>query len=130
MEVVMSSLDRRARPRVACSTLIYDVTGERAIPCRATNISEAGVYLRRLEGGVLLEGETVQLELRLAEDQPPIWVAGRVVEQVEEVMHDAAAVQFLAVPEADRARIRSFVDGRRRARLREALAGLSGAAAG
>ncbi len=124
-----SSLDRRARPRVACATLIYDVTGARAIPCRATNISEGGVYLRRLEGGVLLEGETVQLELRL-EGEAPIWVTGRVIEQVEEVLHDAAAVQFEAVPEGDRARLRAFVDRRRRARLREALAGLASASAG
>lgn len=120
-----SDLERRASPRVACTSVIYDVSGERAIACRATNISEGGVYLRRLAGGVVLEGETVQLELRLPGDDEPLWIAGRVVEQVEEVLHDAAAIEFTALSDRDRARLRAFVTAQRRARLREAVAGLS-----
>jgi hypothetical protein len=126
-----SRLDRRVAPRVACASIVItDVTGERPIPCRGTNVSETGIYLKRLAGGVLIEGETVQLELRLPDDDEPLWLSGRVVEQVEEVLHDAAAIQFTVLSERDRGRLRAFVATGRRARLREALAGLSGAAAG
>lgn len=119
------SLDRRGARRVPCRARVLELSLGRPVPCCTTNISESGLFLRRLEGGVLIEGETVQLEVLLPGDPEPLWVAGEVVEQVEEVMHDAAAIRFTAIAEADRARIRSYVDAVRRAQARSALAGLS-----
>jgi len=121
------NLDRRSNTRVACRAVVFDVDGVRQTRCRATNISEGGVYLRRLEGGVLLEGEPIRLELLLPGARESIWASGRVVEQVEETLFDAAAVRFTAMAATDRGRIRRYVTGVRQRQLRAALSGLANA---
>ncbi|MCB9536498.1 MAG: PilZ domain-containing protein [Myxococcales bacterium] len=119
----MSDFERRTAHRVPCLTYGHELSGRSLRAVRATNISEGGAYIRCLEGGVLLEGEVVSLELRLP-DGEAVWVRGRVVEQVEETLFDGAAVAFDALPGSDRLRLRAFVEAVRRRRLKSALAGL------
>lgn len=118
-------MNRRRAPRVPCGLFLNEIGDQGIVPCRATNISETGVYLRRLSGGVLLEGELVQLELSLPGESESLWVSGRVVEQIEETLHDAAAIEFVSVTSADRSRLRGYVSRIRRRQLRTALQGLS-----
>lgn len=119
------TLNRRRHPRVPCGLYVNEVGARGTSPCRATNISETGVYLRRLAGGVLLEGEAVQLEVTLPGEGTTLWLGGRVVEQVEETLHDAAAVEFVSISSTDRVRLRTYVDRVRRRQLRDALVGIS-----
>lgn len=118
-------MNRRSAPRVPCGLFLNEIADHGIVPCRATNISETGIYLRRLTGGVLLEGEHVQLELSLPGDPETVWVGGRVVEQIEEMHHDAAAIEFVSVTNTDRFRLRSYVAHVRRRQLRAALQGVS-----
>lgn len=118
-------MNRRSAPRVPCGLFLNEIGDQGIVPCRATNISETGIYLRRLAGGVLLEGERVQLELLLPGEPESLWVSGRVVEQIEETLHDAAAIEFVSVTKADRSRLRGYVSHVRRRQLRVAVQGLS-----
>ncbi len=121
-----SPLDRRRAPRVPCGLFVNEIGDGRTpvSPCRATNISETGIYLRRLAGGVLLEGERIQLEMLLPGEKQSLWLAGRVVEQVQETLHDAAAIQFEAVAHEDRERLRRYIHRIRKRQLRAALSGV------
>lgn len=118
-------MNRRRATRVPCGLFLNEISENGIVPCRATNISETGIYLRRLTGGVLLEGEVVQLELSLPGEPESLWAAGRVVEQVEETMHDAAAIEFVSLSNRDRGRLRNYVSRVRRRQLRVALDGVS-----
>lgn len=126
METGTGALNRRRTPRVPCGLFVNEIADRGMTPCQATNLSEGGIYLRRLGGGVLLEGETVQLELALPGERESVWASGRVVEQVEEPAHDGAAIEFLSLTWADRLRLRRYVARVRRRQLREALSGISG----
>lgn len=119
--------ERRQTHRVPCALEIEDVSGVQSTACRATNISESGVYMR-IRGGVLLEGERVSLAVHLPDEHEPVWVSGQVVEQVQEPLHDGAAVRFDALSGADQGRLRDYVGQTRQRRLGRALAGLSGLA--
>lgn len=121
--------ERRLAPRVPCAFDIEDVSGVATTACRATNVSESGVYLRT-RGGVLLEGERVALALHLPDERDPLWIGGQVVEQVQEPLHDGAAVRFDALSAADRGRLRAYVQHARGRQLSRALAGLGAAVAG
>ena len=123
-----TNYERRRRPRVPCAFSVLETTTGN-VPCRATNISEDGIYVRRLEGGVLLEGEQITLELQLPGDIEPVWASGQVVEQVEEALYDAAAIEFTAIAACDRRRLRLYVARARQSQLRVALQGLSQRAA-
>lgn len=118
-------MNRRRAPRVSCALFVNEIGEAGIAPCRATNISEGGVYVHRVIGGVLLEGETVQLELKLPGEREPVWATGRVVDQVEETTHDAAAIEFVSLTQRDRERLRGYVHRVRRRQLQTALAGLS-----
>lgn len=123
------SYERRLAPRVPCNVYVREVNDEASgFLCQAMNVSETGMYLRRLQGGVLLEGEQVQLEFSLPGDETPIWATARVVDQVEETMHEAAGVQFSWISGDDRRRLKDHVRGERTRRLRMAVSGLAGGA--
>lgn len=123
---VPGSLDRRRAPRVPCGLYVNEVSdgADGLSLCRATNISETGIYLRRLRGGVLLEGERVTLELSLPGEADALWLGGRVVEQVQEPLHEAAAIHFETVTADDRRRLRGYVERVRKRQLRAALNGI------
>jgi hypothetical protein len=125
MQTTTGALNRRRTPRVPCGLFVNEIAEQGMTPCQATNLSEGGIYLRRLGGGVLLEGETVQLELALPGESESVWASGRVIEQVEEAAHDGAAIEFVSLTWADRLRLRRYVARVRRRQLREALTGVS-----
>ena len=124
-------MNRRRAPRVPCGLFLheYNDRGSDDRPeitaYRAANISESGIFLRRLGAGVLLEGEVLNLELKLPGPGKPLWLRGRVVEQVEEARADAAAIELVSLTADDRERLRGYVDRVRRRQLRVALQGLS-----
>lgn len=122
----MSGYERRDSVRVPCLAVGIETSGRMPRAVRATNISEGGAYIRCLEGGVLLEGEALGLELRFS-DGHTLWARGRVVEQVEETLFDGAAVVFEVMPYADRERLRAFVQAAHWSRARHALTGLRAA---
>lgn len=102
--------ERRRDRRIPFTGRVFELTQRGQIPCGSVNIGEGGVYIRRHEGGVLLDGEHVWLELQLPDgDKRPIWAHGQVVEQVSETFHDAASIRFRGMPDADRERLRQFV---------------------
>jgi hypothetical protein len=125
MSAQVKTYEQRRARRVPCILYLNEVSDERAVPCRATNISTTGAYVRRLEGGVFLEGERVQLELTLPGEQTPVWVGGRVVDAVEELLHDGAGVEFTALTREDQRRINGYVGRVRRRLLQAALVGLA-----
>ncbi len=102
--------ERRIDQRIPFTGRVFELTCGGQIPCGSVNIGEGGVYIRRYEGGVLLDGEHVWLELQLpGNESRPIWAHGQVVEQVCETFHDAAAIRFKGMPDRDRERLRRFV---------------------
>lgn len=108
--------ERRLTSRVPCALDVIDFSGREPSVCRATNISEDGVYMRS-RAGVLLEGERLALAMCLPGQPDPIWVRGQVVEQVQAPLHDGAAVRFFAVGEADQRRLGEYVGGLRAAQV-------------
>ncbi len=104
-EAVMS--DRRTQPRIPFRGQVHEITPRGRLHCRALNIAEGGLFLRRTdEGGVLLDGERLFFEVQLDRDPDPLWLMARVVNQVEEPFHDSAAVEFVEMPRGDRERLR------------------------
>jgi hypothetical protein len=124
MQTATGALNRRRTPRVPCGLFVNEIAEFGLTPCQATNVSEGGLYLRRLGGGVLLEGETVQLEFALPGEAESVWASGRVVEQVDEQTNGGAAIEFVSLTWADRLRLRRYVSRVRHRQLREALRGV------
>ena len=101
--------DRRVQRRVEFSGQVFEMTPGRPIPCSSVNIGEGGVYIRRKEGGVLLAGEHVWLQVRLPDDPEPLYASGQVVDQVTETFYDAASIEFRGMADTDRQRLRAFL---------------------
>ncbi len=101
--------ERRLERRVPFTGRVFELVEGGRIPCGTVNIGEGGVYVRRHEGGVLLDGEYVWLEVQLPGDPESVWAHGQVVEQVTETFHDAAAIQFHGMARGDRERLREFM---------------------
>ncbi len=104
--------ERRLHTRHEAQLDVWELHAGGTTRCRSTNLSAGGLYLRRLEGGVLLEGEWVWLEIDLPGDPRPIRVRATVVKQVEETLYDSAAVSFVGLPSLDTYRLRRFLNER------------------
>lgn len=86
-------------------------TFDNEVDCRTTNISVSGLYLQRLSGQPFFKGERVELLIDL-----PIGTVralGEVVNTVNEVFYQGAAVVFVQVSDEHRARLADFVHNRR-----------------
>ncbi len=101
--------ERRRDRRVNFTGRVFEILPGRQIQCGSVNIGEGGVYVRRYEGGVLLTGEHVCLEVQIPGDPKPLYCHGQVVDQVCETFHDAAAIEFRDMADPDRQRLRDFV---------------------
>ncbi|MEZ4475452.1 MAG: PilZ domain-containing protein [bacterium] len=112
--------ERRTSRRVPYRARVKAV-GALAGEGRTTNLSAGGVYLQRLSGRRLRQGDVVDLVLDLPGGA--VRARGQVVKAVDEVFYPGAAVAFTTMSAADRALLEGFVAGRRGAPPRGAILG-------
>ncbi len=110
---VETDLDRRTHTRAPCRVDVREVYGAHVIEGRATNISEGGLYLQRLDERTLEVGDTLSLDIALPA-YGRVRVRGVVVKPTSEVFYESAAVRFVELSPLAALRIRRFVFDRGR----------------
>ncbi|MCA9546750.1 MAG: PilZ domain-containing protein [Myxococcales bacterium] len=112
-----TDLDRRVHTRAPCRVDVREVQGAQIIEGRATNISEGGLYLQRLDDRDLVVGETLTMDIAL-----PLYgvvrATGVVVKPAGDVFYRSAAVRFVELCPLAALRIRRFVYDRGRRPVR------------
>ena len=99
----------RSHPRAPLNVLLNKVLGESMFMCRATDISESGIFL-----GKLLEprfrGTEVGIELKLPGESEIVWARGEIVRNGRRRLGEGTAIKFTILPEAYRRAIRKYVE--------------------
>lgn len=101
--------ERRLGRRIPYRARVRSFAGD--VDCRTTNIGVQGLYLQRLSGTPFEKGESVELLVDLPIGT--VRAVGEVVNTVDEVFYQGAAVVFTRVSDTHRARLADFVHNRR-----------------
>jgi CBS domain-containing protein len=104
----------RSDPRTSTDLDAHEFLSDQPGTTAICNLSAGGALLHGF-GSAPAVGDVVALEWRLPGDDDELWAAGRVVREVplgggDE--HTAHAIEFVAIAEGDRARVRRYVANR------------------
>jgi len=102
-------LERRKSRRVSLDSVIEQIVDDSPHRCRATNLSDTGLYMERPVAMLARRSNVVQIELPLPGTTDTVWAKAEVVyDCFDDALH-GTAVRFLEMAGADRARLERWV---------------------
>jgi hypothetical protein len=101
--------ERRKSRRVTLDSAAEQIVDDAPHRCRATNVSDTGVYLERPLCMLARRTNVVQVELELPGADAPVWAKAEVVYDSFDASLHGTALRFTAMASPDRARLAEWL---------------------
>ena len=100
----------RQHKRLAVDLFVNKFVGDEPFACRTKDLSQTGVYLRKLIEPDRADGDLVGLEFTLPGSREVIWASGEVVRDVEAAHEEGVAIRFVSMADRHRKMLCDFID--------------------
>lgn len=100
----------RQHKRLSVDLFMNKFIGDEPFACRTKDLSQTGVYLRKLIEPSRADSDLVGLEFTLPGSQEVIWASGEIVRQAETTSEDGVAIRFVSMAERHRKMLNDFID--------------------
>ena len=100
----------RQHKRLAVDLFVNKFVGDEPFACRTIDLSQTGVYLRKLIEPSRADGDVVGLEFTLPGSREVIWASGEVVRDEESEQLEGVAIKFVSMAERHRKMLCDFID--------------------
>lgn len=106
----MDASTYRQHKRLSVDLFMNKFVGDEPFACRTKDLSQTGVFLRRLIEPDRADGDIVGLEFTLPGSREVIWASGEVVRDEGSNSEEGVAIKFVSMADRHRRMLNDFID--------------------